>query len=359
MKGYRIAHLINNLSRGGAEVLLKSTINLFPEYEHLVIYLNPPDELKGDIKGRVNFTCLHHKSWKQVISTRQKIKRQIKEWKPDLIHAHLFDSTLLARLSKERSIPIISTIHSTYSVDAFGRSTKALLLERLTANKQQGLIGVSGYVIDDYLKYVPYKGKTFVLYNFLPQMNFATAVNKHIGKSEELNCVAVGNLKEAKNYFYLLEAFSYLKNYSIKLDIYGEGPLRVPLAQYIRENGLKVNLCGQVGEVFKVLPNYDLFLQGSSHEGFGISVAEAMALKLPVLISDIPVFHEVTDEQAHFFPLDNVHKLADILKSLFQDEIKRTQFVQSAYEQICKISSEETYKRNLHEIYSYFIQYNS
>jgi glycosyltransferase involved in cell wall biosynthesis len=359
MKSLRIVHIINNLSRGGAEILLKSTINLFTEYEHLVIYLNQPDELKGELKGRVHFICMHHTSWRQIFITSIKIKQIIKDWQPHVIHAHLFDSTLIARLSKVRSIPIVSTIHSTYSTDAFKKSKKALLLERLTVNNQQGLIGVSEYVLKDYLKYVPFKGKTFVLYNFLSQRNFETAENRRIVKREELQCVAVGNLKEAKNYFYLLEAFSHLKNYPIRLDIYGEGSLREPLTQYIQENGLKVNLFGQVGDVLNVLPNYDLFLQGSSHEGFGISVAEAIAMKLPVLISDIPVFREITVGQAHFFPLDNVHKLAAILKSLSQDERKRKRFVHNAYEQICKISSENAYKKNLHEIYSYFIQRKS
>jgi glycosyltransferase involved in cell wall biosynthesis len=356
MKRYKIAHLINNLSRGGAEILLKRTINLFPEYEHLVIYLNLPDELKTDIKGKVKFICLHHTSWRQMISTRRKFKQIISDWEPDIIHAHLFDSTLLARLSKVSSIPVVSTIHSTYSSDAFEKSKKALILERLTANKQQGLIGVSEYVVNDYLKYVPFKGKTFVLYNFLPSMNFTTEPSRCIDKVEVLKCVAVGNLKEAKNYFYLLEAFSHLKDAPITLDIYGDGPLKESINKYILENGLKVKLCGKAEEIIKKLSNYDLFLQGSSHEGFGISVAEAMAVKLPILISDIPVFREITGGKAYFFPLNNVHELAAILKRFSQNEINKTLFVNSAFDQICKISSEESYKKKLHQIYTYFIQ---
>ncbi|MCU7551302.1 glycosyltransferase [Chitinophagaceae bacterium LB-8] len=355
MERYRVAHIINNLSRGGAEVLLKSTINLFPEYEHLIIYLHPPAELREELEGKACFICLHHTSWKQLFSTRKRIKNIIRDWQPHIIHAHLFDSTLLARLSKVSRIPIVSTIHSTYSIDAFRKSKKALILERLTVNKQQGLIGVSGFALNDYLEQVSFKGKTYVLHNFLPERNFA-AKPECYHKSEELKCVAVGNLKEAKNYFYLLEAFTLLKDYRITLDIYGEGPLRELLTNYINEKELRVRLCGQAGYVLNVLPNYNLFLQASSHEGFGISVAEAMALKLPVLISDIPVFREITDGQAHFFPLNNVNELATILKSLSQDETKRTQFVHNAYEQICKISSEENYKKNLHEIYSFFIQ---
>jgi glycosyltransferase involved in cell wall biosynthesis len=356
MAKYRIAHFINNLSRGGAEILLKSTINSFPEYEHLIIYTNPPDELKKEIQGNVHYICLYHTSWRQIINTRKKIRHIIKEWHPHLIHAHLFDSTLIARLCKIRSIPLISTIHSTYSVDAFSKSKKALLLERLTSNLQQGLIGVSEYVIKDYLKHVPFKGKTFVLYNFLPERNFTTKSGITKKHNEEFKCVAVGNLKEAKNYFYLLEAFTYLKDYPISLDIYGDGPLRESLFYYIQENELKVKLCGKAGDVTNILPNYDLFIQGSIHEGFGISVAESLAMKLPVLISDIAVFREITAGKAHFFPLNNVQEFIAILKSLYQDEVKRTMHVKSAFDQICKTSSESIYKDNLHQIYSYFIQ---
>ena len=47
--------------------------------------------------------------------------------------------------------------------------------------------------------------------------------------------------------------------------------------------------------VFDHLCDYDLFLQPSDSEGFGLTVAEACAAKLPVLVSDIDGPLEVID----------------------------------------------------------------
>src|SRR5690606_17908609 len=111
----------------------------------------------------------------------------------------------------------------------------------------------------------------------------------------KIKLVAVGNLKEAKNYFYLLEIFNQLKGLHITLDIYGIGYQKKELMDYIQKNELDVQLCGLKSIDPSVLQQYDYFIQASLHEGFGISVIEAMACGIPVILSDIPVFREITN----------------------------------------------------------------
>lgn len=48
-------------------------------------------------------------------------------------------------------------------------------------------------------------------------------------------------------------------------------------------------------KIYSLLANYDLFIQPSRNEGFGLTIAEAMAAKVPVLVSDIPGPMEVID----------------------------------------------------------------
>ena len=79
---------------------------------------------------------------------------------------------------------------------------------------------------------------------------------------------------------------------------------------------LPVTLRGIIRETKPLFKNYDLFIQASLHEGFGLSVIEAMASGLPVFISDIPVFHEITNDFAHFFPLNDSLKAATLLGDL-------------------------------------------
>jgi glycosyltransferase involved in cell wall biosynthesis len=355
MKPKLLIHIIDSLTFGGAEILLKNSISLMSQYRHLVLYLNPPDNLKNLFSAGVEFECLNHQGWSHLLTTCRKINRIIKERQPCLIHAHLLNSTILARLSTPRSMPLVATVHSLYSVDAFSKSKKALWVERLTIRKQTGLIAVSQHVLHDYLQWVNYKGQTFVLYNFLPDACFEKRCAPKEGTL--LKCIAVGNLKEAKNYPYLLQMFRYLKNAPVSLDIYGVGNQDQALQKEIDEKGLNIVLKGHATNVQNLLPHYDLFLQSSEHEGFGLSVIEAIAAKLPVLIAKIPVFEEITNGHAHFFPLNDAQEAADILLELKALKEKRLMYVNEAFEFARGQFSEIAFKQQLQNIYLQLIEY--
>ena len=350
MKKETIIHIIDSLKIGGAEILLMNTINLLLQYEHLIIYLHGPRELKSRFNDNVEFVCIDHEHWSQFLISCSKIKKIVTQRKPLLVHSHLQISTLLARFAVPKTIPLVSTIHSVYSIDAFHNNKKALMAERLSVKKRQTLIAVSDFALQDYLRYVPFKGRTFILYNFLPDYFF-----ENRGKMPQhnpcLRCIAVGNLKEAKNYHYLLSVMERVKDQDLSLDIYGEGLLKKGLQKVIDEKQLKVHLRGMVGDMPASFSAYDLFIQASEHEGFGLSVIEAIASKLPVFISDIPVFREVTNNHAHFLPLDDSDKAAAILHSLIKDAELRKFYIEKAYNMAKEKYSQTVYYNRLSKIY--------
>lgn len=345
-----IVHVIDSLNTGGAEILLKNTVNLLKEFKHIIVYLYPGHELVKEFEGEVIFICLEHKGWLQMHSTVWGLQKVIKTNKPILVHSHLFVSTLCARLALPKNIPLCSTIHSTYSIDAFNKNRLSVWAEKVTLNRRHVLIGVSKYVLDDYMKYVSFKGKSFVLYNFMPELSFQFKGKRPPIK--ELHCIALGTLKEAKNYHYLLDLIAQLKVFSVTLDIYGDGPMRESLQERIDKEGLPVRLCGKVKEVHLLFERYNLLIQASVHEGFGISVTEAMAAGLPILLSDIPVFREITKEKAHFFPLHDVHKAASILLELKENAEQRNKFILEAFQFARQAYTQETYINRLFQIYN-------
>lgn len=315
----RIIHVINDLSIGGAELLLSNTIRLLPDFEHIVVYLFSGADLTENFRQQgVELISLRHKSWRSMFVSSRRLNTIIREKKPLLVHSHLFQATICARLAVPASVPLVSTIHSLYSKDLFEKSVKSLLVARLTLKKRHTLIAVSDCVMKDYLSYVHFKGKHFILHNFLPDSVFQKRNDRLAG--DVVKFVAVGNLKEAKNYYYLLEIFKHLKDAKISLDIYGKGTLHEKLKAYIDREGLNVKLCGSMNYTSPQLGQYDFFIQASSHEGFGLSVLEAMACDIPAILSDIPVFRETTNNLASFFPLDNAGKAAEIIKATLSNK---------------------------------------
>jgi glycosyltransferase involved in cell wall biosynthesis len=344
-----IIHIIDSLARGGAEILLKNTVNSLPGYKHTIVHLYPNTELAKEFEVEVEFIFINHKGWPGLLSSVLKLKRIISAQKPLLVHSHLLTSTLCARLATPRKVPLVTTLHSTYSVDAFEKNRFSAWIERLTIKNRHVLIGVSRYLLNDYLRFIPFKGKSFVLYNFLPEASFYHRTGR---EDNVLKCVAIGNLKEAKNYPFLLDIFSTLKDSGISLDVYGEGILRKQLQERIENEGLPVRLCGKISRINEVLGQYDLFIQASIHEGFGISVIEAMGASLPVFLSDIPVFREITGNQAFYFSLSCPNNAAENLKA-FKDNVSlRNQHVKQAYD-YCRLHySEKIYKKKLQQIYN-------
>ena len=355
MAKLKIIHIINSLGGGGAEILLVNTINALPDHEHLVLYLHQPDHLRSRLPADVRTLCLEHRGWKFIFLTIRQISRIIEQEKPSLVHTHLFESSICGRLATPRHIPLITSLHSLYSIDAFKKNRKSLWAERLTLKDRHNLVGVSATVLQDYLAHVPFKGKQFVLHNFLPESNFNFSQRPSTGN---LRCVAIGNLKEAKNYPFLLDMFAVLRNSNIELHIYGEGPLQQQLSDRISREGLKVRLMGKAGNIPALLNDYDVFVQASSHEGFGLTVIEAMAVGLPVLVSDIPVFREITHNLAHFFPLNNAQSAADLLLQMSADEALRNKFAHRAFEFCASEYSQEAYRSKLLAIYNDVISQN-
>jgi glycosyltransferase involved in cell wall biosynthesis len=353
MNSNLIIHIIDTLGRGGAEILLKNSIKNLPEYKHVVVYLNKPADLKKIFKGDTEFICLEHKGWKTFLKTIIKIRKIIVQKKPVLVHSHLFYSNILARFAIPVDVPLVSNLHSMYSYDAFQKNRLSMILERLSVKRHHSIIAVSKFVLKDYLKFVNFKGKTFVHYNFIPDEFFN--INGSGSFQGQLKGIAIGNLKEAKNYHYLLKIFNKLKGQNVSLDIIGEGLQREELQKSIDEQNLPVKILGTVENIQPLFQNYNFFIQASTHEGFGLSVIEAMASGVPVLLSDIPVFHEITNRLAHFFPLDNAVKAAEIIFDLLEDESVLNKYKNDAFDYCKEIYNEETHKKELIKIYEQII----
>jgi glycosyltransferase involved in cell wall biosynthesis len=310
----RILQVIDSLAAGGAERLLVDVINGMPQAEHHLIVLNGPETLRPELPATCRFVNLQRKSSKEIWKHARTVKKYIKLYRIDIVHAHLFFSCVVGRLATPKKNPLFNSIHNTLSLDNYTKNRLALYLEKLTYRKHHHLLGVSKEVLDDFDKWVGLKGPHTVLHNFVRKEFFRDAGDKNISL-DTLRLVAIGNLRQQKNYAYLIDAFKSLPP-NVSLDIYGYGDLQQTLQQQIDKYNLPIALKGSRRDIYNVLPHYDLYVMCSSFEGFGIATVEAMASGLPLLLSDLPVLREVTHQNALFFDPHNPYSFVTLMKEI-------------------------------------------
>ena len=346
-----IIHVIDSLRTGGAEKLLVQTVNSLQEYNNIVCYLHGPTDLKSEFKKCI-FYDLGFKNNLDILNCSIRLRKIIRQVKPDIIHAHLLKSTWISRLANDRGRTLLFTIHNILSEDAFKVNKLSYYFEKLSYSSKQVIISVSNAALDDYKKWIGLKGASYVLYNPIDDRFFTGKKCKSV-PTGNLKLVAVGNLKRQKNYFTLLQAFHFLKGTKVDLDIFGEGPEYYSLEKEIIKNNFPVRLMGKNNDIASMLLNYDAYIMPSLFEGYGIAPVEAMASGLPVLLSNIQVLKEVSSNKAIYFDPLEPQDIARAIKDFIQmNEIEKIELSKSLMNQAVSIGDQKQFKSRLLEIYN-------
>ena len=113
---------------------------------------------------------------------------------------------------------------------------------------------------------------------------------------KKITLVTVGRLAPQKNHLLAVDAAKLLKDRGI--DYYwffiGEGSERPKIEQRINMLGLgdTVSLLGMRTNPYPYIANCTIYVQTSSFEGFGLTIAEAKILHKPVVSTNFDVVHD-------------------------------------------------------------------
>ncbi len=114
------------------------------------------------------------------------------------------------------------------------------------------------------------------------------------GNKRDKSVVNFCRLHKQKNLPLLIDAFQlFEKQYSdYELLIYGEGELREELEEYIYIKGLgnKVKILPFNNNIHEQIVNAGMFVSSSDYEGLSNSMIEAMALGIPCIVTDCPIY---------------------------------------------------------------------
>ena len=349
-----ILYIIDSLERGGAEIMLVSPLaEIQRNYTIVIVTLRPENVFTKQELISDKIYCLHMSSRTEIFRASTKLKKIISENQVTLVHSFLYWSSIVARIACGKQTPYIFSLATVMTAGVYKLkwySSYTLWLDRLTYRKNHFVISPTKEVLQDFDDSVGLKGSSEIIYNFVKEEFFENKIKYAISKGS-LRLVAVGNLKDVKNYQVLIDAFKLIKHLDVYLDIYGEGPEREMLQRQITAHGLRIQLKGNHEKVYEVLPGYDAYVMCSYIEGFGVSAAEAMAIGLPLLLSDIKVLREISVGNALFFDPFDPESFAKIIESIFNSDRNLKDLSDKVKEVAKNNYTKEIYLQSLFKIY--------
>ncbi len=348
-----ILHFIYDLGRGGAETMLVKVLKELPEYENIVVTLYDNNQFGKELSCD-RFICLRQRSLFFFPLTAFTLRKLIKKYRVNLVHTHLFWPTIIARMATPRHVTLVTTIHAFIATSVEYKKWFIRLLDKCTYRLRRSVvIGVAKGATAEYfsfLKIKPYR--SYSIYTFADTAVFSQETVNKKKEHGPFRVISVGALRLQKNHRFLVDAFRLLKTDNIQLDIYGEGPLRKELQEQISLSGVAINLKGMATNMHEILPQYDLFVMSSTFEGFSLGVLETMAMKVPMLLSDIVSFREQCDDTAVFFSLQDTREFAQKLKTLADNPEQRRQLSEKAYARVMENFTLAHHMKQLKQVYS-------
>ncbi len=143
----------------------------------------------------------------------------------------------------------------------------------------------------------------------------------------------VGSFEPRKNIHHAIDAFSRISDATdrLKLVLVGKSnAYQTKMQEKAKSLGVEdqVLFPGYVRDS-ELVTLYSLaaaFLFPSAAEGFGLPLLEAMATGCPMIVSDIPVFHEIAGDTAVYVPAGDPAALAQRMQRMVEDRSYRASF---------------------------------
>ncbi len=163
---------------------------------------------------------------------------------------------------------------------------------------------------------------------------------------------AVGALEREKGFSDLIEAVKLMApRRSCRLFLIGNGSLRERLEEQAR--GLPVTFLGNRDDLHQLLVGFDLYVQPSLEEGFGVALAEAMAAGVPVVASATGGLLDLVSEEATGFlsPPGDAATLAQTLERALADPGEAARRARQAQARVRELYSPEAMARATLDVY--------
>lgn len=374
MRKLRVLHLITRLPIGGAERMLLGVLrNLDPSrFESIVCCIQDRGELAEEVETLG--IPVHALGLMELGGFDRRVvpalRHLIREQKVGLIHSHLYHANLYGRLAAWREgIPIIASVHNTYTRRKWHRHQINRLLAWLTFRITAGSADVERDIID-YDHVAP--EKVVRLPNCIDFDRVATSLTPTAAKQKlgfgpaDLVIATVGRMEEQKGHAFLLDAFASLRQMPelnclpLRLLVVGDGRLKADTEQRAVDLGI-ADACsfpGSIKDLADVYRAIDVFAMPSLWEGLSLAMLEAMAAGLPMVATDVGGARDVLgdSERGILVPAGDTDTLAKVIGGLLIDMEKRKAMANSGSRHVRKNYSAAALAHQLMGLYDVALQ---
>ena len=313
----KILHIVFSFKYGGIETMLVNIVNEQIQDEDvsiLIINNSYNQNLIDKIDKRVRIIKVNRPIKSKNPYYIIKMNYLIHRLAPNIIHTHT-----------THIIHYLLPYFHAKTVNTFHETPNPIDLNYLHLYKQ--IFAISKSVQTDLKRH---GFKSIIIENGIRPQLFIPKTSGY-NSNEIFKIVQIGRLEHyKKGHDLLLEACALLINKGIvnfHVDFIGEGESMEYLKKITYNKNLNeyITFLGSRDTYYieKHLKDYHLLVQPSRIEGFGLTVAEAMASNVPVLVSGQEGPMEIINhgEFGYFFKNENVEDLAEKIKKIMNENI--------------------------------------
>ncbi len=357
----KVLHLSDSMVRGGAEVLLFDIIKnaSFRDFD-ITFVATSSGELENELESnKINYFKIIRK-YPIDIKTIFKLRRIIKRHEIQIVHSHQAVSAIHAYFAT-----IGLNVKNVMSIHGISKKNKDLIVIRFLKSKLHAIILPSNSFKLKLMNNSAYKltRNLNVIYNGIDFNRFSLKIPLIPCNKKTIIVGTVGNFREEKDQLTLCKAIPYVINKikNIKFIFVG-GVVNDnynylnKCKKYCEENNLLpyVTFLGKRSDIAEILKGLDVFVFPSIQESFGIAAIEAMAIKVPTILSNIPPFMEIScngENSVVFNVMDHIDLSEKIIELIGNDGLKN-RIKNSAFQYVYQNFSIQSHLKNLLKLYN-------
>lgn len=350
----KVLHVVNNLQPAGAEILLSVVApaikNKGIDVEVVTLYKYPEKSLRNALARSGVVIHSLDISFRYDLRVLWALKKLIIRGGYDIVHAHLFPAMYWTALAGSRCKKLVLTEHGTFS----NRTGNALIkpIERFMYGRYDAIVCVSRSVLTALSEWLPgLRSKMYVIYNGIQLERYREA--KPVGKRSlgipetAPVCGMVARFYSPKDHKTVIDAAMLVPGLHVVFA--GEGELEQGVRDYARAKGIdtRIHFLGYRSDIPSLLKTCYVYVHSSYSEGFGLSVAEAMACGIPVIASDVDGLSEIVQDKKSglLFKCADSKDLADKIKTVLQNTGMQTKLKEGGLKRALDFSLDTTVEK--------------